>query len=367
MPYDNLGLAGALAHAMRRKREQGEFNEQKLQAALDRRQANQERGEDRETAKRQAAISEAMANLQLSNAKQSNWGAPIEVEGPDGQSRFIQIDQRGNQRDAPFTPAQAYGAPGRFRRPGADGTPQDVYGSAGSRGGFREMAPGLTPITGQKPWEAMDMTEDQYYRHGGRMAGLQARASGGGAGGGGLTNEVKIYNEFESATKPHKVRAEAFGTILASANDPSPAGDLSLIFSYMKVLDPGSTVREGEYAEARNSAGIPERVRAIYNNALNGEKVSAATRQDFLGRSIMLIQASMQEFDGIRKHWDGVAAANGVDPSRATYDWFAPYRQRIGEQPAAPSPGPGLTGAMRGQQAQDAEYLNSLFGPGRRP
>jgi len=33
----------------------------------------------------------------------------------------------------------------------------------------------------------------------------------------------------------------------------------------MKILDPGSVVREGEFATAQNSAGIPERIRAKYN------------------------------------------------------------------------------------------------------
>jgi hypothetical protein len=36
---------------------------------------------------------------------------------------------------------------------------------------------------------------------------------------------------------------------------PSAAGDLSLMFSYMKMLDPGSVVRETEQALATNAAG----------------------------------------------------------------------------------------------------------------
>ena len=50
-----------------------------------------------------------------------------------------------------------------------------------------------------------------------------------------------------------------------------PSDDIALIFSFMKTLDPGSTVREGEFATAANAGGIPDRVVATYNKALKGE------------------------------------------------------------------------------------------------
>ena len=50
-----------------------------------------------------------------------------------------------------------------------------------------------------------------------------------------------------------------------------PSDDIALIFSFMKTLDPGSTVREGEFATAANAGGIPDRIVATYNKALKGE------------------------------------------------------------------------------------------------
>jgi hypothetical protein len=80
-------------------------------------------------------------------------------------------------------------------------------------------------------------------------------------------------------------QAAAFGRIEASATNPSAAGDLALIFNYMKVLDPGSTVREGEFANAQNAAGIPERIRAAYNRAKEGTRLTDSQRSDFLSRA----------------------------------------------------------------------------------
>ena len=78
---------------------------------------------------------------------------------------------------------------------------------------------------------------------------------------------------------------EAYSRIRASAESPSASGDLALIFNFMKMLDPGSTVREGEFATAQNAAGVPDRVRAAWNNAQRGERMTPEQRQDFVSRA----------------------------------------------------------------------------------
>jgi len=78
---------------------------------------------------------------------------------------------------------------------------------------------------------------------------------------------------------------DSYNRIIASAKDPSAAGDMALIFNYMKVLDPGSTVREGEFATAQNSAGVPEIIRAQYNKVMSGKRLSTSQRDDFVDRA----------------------------------------------------------------------------------
>ena len=84
---------------------------------------------------------------------------------------------------------------------------------------------------------------------------------------------------------------EAYSRIVASAQQPSAAGDLALIFNYMKMLDPGSTVREGEFANAQNAGGAGARVVSAYNNLLNGQRLTQDQRVDFLSRAQSLYQA----------------------------------------------------------------------------
>ena len=63
------------------------------------------------------------------------------------------------------------------------------------------------------------------------------------------------------------------------------------IFNYMKVLDPGSTVREGEFATAQNSASVPDIIRAKYNKVISGERLATDQRADFVDRSRKLYKS----------------------------------------------------------------------------
>lgn len=106
-----------------------------------------------------------------------------------------------------------------------------------------------------------------------------------------------IQSDLTAISQPFLAQRESYGRLIASARDPSPAGDLSLIISYMKILDPASIVREGEQAQASNAAGVPERIRGIYNNLLTGEKLTPEQRADFLARGGALFKKAAGEQD----------------------------------------------------------------------
>ena len=88
----------------------------------------------------------------------------------------------------------------------------------------------------------------------------------------------------------------AFNRIAAS-NDGTPAGDLALIFNYMKMLDPGSTVREGEFATAQNAAGVPDRVRNAVNQLISGERLSDAQRKNFTEQAKLIFDKAKGGFE----------------------------------------------------------------------
>lgn len=136
-----------------------------------------------------------------------------------------------------------------------------------------------------------------------------------------FTQEGALRDDFTKLSAPFIQVRDSYGRIKESAKNPSPAGDLALIFNYMKMLDPGSTVREGEFATAQNSAGIPERVRAMYNRSISGERLSDKTRDDFVGRSEALYKRQAYTHKKLESQFKSLAKQYGLQQERVVPDY----------------------------------------------
>jgi hypothetical protein len=146
-----------------------------------------------------------------------------------------------------------------------------------------------------------------------------------------VTAEQKLRKEFTGLSKEFRVVRDSFERIKASAKDPSAAGDLALIFNYMKVLDPGSTVREGEFATAQNAAGVPERIRAKYEQIISGERLSDPTRKDFLNRAGKLFDSQDSIHKKRENTFRGIAKESKLNPKTVVIDLNAPeFEEEIG-------------------------------------
>ncbi len=124
-----------------------------------------------------------------------------------------------------------------------------------------------------------------------------------------------LRKEFTSKTKVTKAISEAFNRVVASVKNPTAAGDLALIFNYMKMLDPGSVVREGEFATAKNSGSAFDIVGASYNKIVSGQRLTQAQRDDFFNRAGMLSDASTKEYKDIVSDFGIKAQRNKLNPN----------------------------------------------------
>lgn len=97
-------------------------------------------------------------------------------------------------------------------------------------------------------------------------------------------NDDKTVKDFNTARNSMKqIQNLAAMSERLPPDDPKRAqADIALVFQFMKVLDPTSTVREGEYANAKNSAGVPDRIRNQYNQLKTGEFLTPTQRQGFV-------------------------------------------------------------------------------------
>lgn len=130
------------------------------------------------------------------------------------------------------------------------------------------------------------------------------------------TQDLIKYRDAHDVTKQTNIVAPAFKKITTAAKSGTAAGDMSMIFGFMKLQDPNSTVREGEYASAKNAAGVPERIITAYNNALKGELLSPEQRADFVGRAKDMYDSQMAAQASLDEQVKAEAKNRGLDPNR---------------------------------------------------
>jgi hypothetical protein len=101
---------------------------------------------------------------------------------------------------------------------------------------------------------------------------------------------------------------------------PTGQGDMSMIYAFMKIVDPTSSVRETEYANAENAAGIPQRIRIAWNKALDGEKLEPSVREGFRSEATNIYKKRLDAYRVVEKSYTGLATGQGADPARVALD-----------------------------------------------
>jgi hypothetical protein len=99
----------------------------------------------------------------------------------------------------------------------------------------------------------------------------------------------------------------------------SGAADVALVFAYMKMLDPTSVVREGEFAQAAQAGGVPSAVLNMYNNLIKGDKLTPEVRQQFVQQSDAIYQEVTQNLESLNQQYDTRATGWGVNPQNFIY------------------------------------------------
>ena len=133
---------------------------------------------------------------------------------------------------------------------------------------------------------------------------------------------------------------EAYTRIIKSAKDPSAAGDLALIFNYMKVLDPASVVRESEFAAAAKAGGLGPRIQAAVEQIERGTRLAPEQRADFVNRATQIYQGTEEQARPIYQTYEEIAIARGFDPKKALPEFG--YKGELYQSPPEfiPAPAP---------------------------
>lgn len=148
-------------------------------------------------------------------------------------------------------------------------------------------------------------------------------------------DEKDLRQEYIGLTKDYKTVQSAWRSIKSAGERdpnalPSPAADMALIFSYMKLLDPNSAVKEGEYATAQNATGIPGKVRNVYNNAIDGSYLNDDQRNDFLGQAKKQYDARLNEYTSLKNTYTKLAKRKGFDPENVVLEFDITEKTPLG-------------------------------------
>jgi len=150
----------------------------------------------------------------------------------------------------------------------------------------------------------------------------------------GDTTTNQLSTAFLGQAKPYIEVAQAYRKVISAPE--SAAGDMSKIFGYMKILDPGSTVREGEAASAQNAAGVPDRILNLYNKAVTGQRLNPTQRADFDNSAYQLVESQKQQFETLKTHFKDRAISQNANPNNVIYDPFQgiePFKPKPTEKP----------------------------------
>lgn len=131
----------------------------------------------------------------------------------------------------------------------------------------------------------------------------------------GLDNTLKLRSDFRSEPvyKAHQEMQSAYSQIQQSLKQASPAGDLAGATKLMKLLDPGSVVRESELGMAMAASGLLDRVQNYAGNVISGNKLTPTQRKDFQTLADALFQESVKQYNGKRGEYQGIAQRNELN------------------------------------------------------
>lgn len=157
----------------------------------------------------------------------------------------------------------------------------------------------------------------------------------------GFKNANVLRDEYVAQTKDFRTVSDAYDKIVNTA--PTGAGDMAMLYNFVKLLDPGSVVRESEFATAAASGSYGERVQGMVQRVLTGQRLPDSLRKDFLAEAKTAYDAHKRAAAAVENTYSALAKRFGIDPK----DVITPYTSIGGEQPQAPAATSGAWGIKK--------------------
>jgi hypothetical protein len=118
-----------------------------------------------------------------------------------------------------------------------------------------------------------------------------------------FTQEEKIRKEWQGRSKVYGELGGIYSNLKSSADAKTGPGDIALITGFMKMLDPGSVVRETEFATARDTAGLFERLTNQATKIQSGQlfALDSKQRQEYVALAKQYLDAAEKKAEQEKK------------------------------------------------------------------
>ena len=128
----------------------------------------------------------------------------------------------------------------------------------------------------------------------------------------------KLRDEFTAQSKEYDKVENAVEKVIISGSksvdEATGADDLALLFGYMKLLDPGSVVRESEFRQAQTTSGIPDAILALRDQVLTGTKLTSLQRERFVTAARDLFNVYANSQGKLESYYTDRSNSFGVSP-----------------------------------------------------
>ena len=175
--------------------------------------------------------------------------------------------------------------------------------------------------------------------------------------------EEKLRERYEKNSKDFREISNAFTSIKGTGGvDASPVNRVAKVFAFVKMIDPGSVVREGDFEALRNTRGFalsPDWFKQEVDRVATGAPIKDETVRQINAAATDLYKSSRARDTATREEIDSVAKEYGLDRRNL---FISRQEKTEDEERAAkaPQPGPAMTPAQ--PRATQAAPAMSSFG-----
>lgn len=125
--------------------------------------------------------------------------------------------------------------------------------------------------------------------------------------------EDRVAADFTKQSQGFVDLRENAKKVVTSAARKTGAGDIALLFAFMKAQDPRSVVKQDEFATAKNAGGVPARWRNMWNEVLQGALVPQDVRDELVALTKDIYDKSAQEHTRRENIFRGITDRRGLN------------------------------------------------------